>query len=73
MRGHRPLSPVTLTSADVLSEDVAGRAMQRHKPSLAELGAADGSTPLSEIHILKLKVAGLAETQPGDTQEPDRQ
>lgn len=59
MRGHRPMSPVAIASVDVFGEDVAGRAMQRDKPSLAELCAADGQHPCLEIDILELKITGF--------------
>jgi hypothetical protein len=53
-------------------ENLAGRAMQRHQPRLAEFGAADGQYCCLEIDILKLKVAGFPEAQPGDTQEAEQ-
>src|SRR6266516_3221745 len=40
--GHRPLPSMAFASADVVCEHFAGRGMQRHQTSLAELGAADG-------------------------------
>lgn len=71
MRGNWSLSPVAVASTDVLGEDLAGRVMQRHQPSLAELGAADGQERCFEIDILNLKVAGFANAQPRDTQESE--
>src|SRR5580658_7914607 len=72
MRGHRSLPPVAVAAADVLGENLAGRAMQRHQPSLAEFGAADGQYCCLEIDILKLKVAGFPEAQPGNSQEAEQ-
>jgi hypothetical protein len=60
IRRHGPLLPMTLPSAEVFGEHRAGRGMQRHQPSLAELGAADGQHRGLEIDIAKLEVAGFA-------------
>jgi hypothetical protein len=70
--GHRPLPPMACASAEVFGEHVAGRGMQRYQTSLAELGATDGQHRLLEIDIVKLEVAGFAEAQARDTQEPEQ-
>jgi hypothetical protein len=46
--------------------------MQRHQPSLAEFGAADGQHRGLEIDIVKLEVAGFAEAQTRNTEEPEQ-
>ena len=70
--GHRSLPPVVVAATDVLSEHAAGRSMHRHQPSLAELSATDSQRLGLEIDILKLEVAGFADTQPRDTQESEQ-
>jgi len=72
VRGHRSLPPVVVAATDVLSEHAAGRAMHRHQPSLAEFSATDSQRLGLEIDILKLEVAGFADTQPRDTQESEQ-
>src|SRR3990172_11704554 len=72
IRGHRPLTPMARASAEVRGEHPAGRRMQRDEASLAELRAADGQHPGLQIDILKLKVAGLAQPQTRNTQEPEQ-
>jgi len=46
--------------------------MHRHQPSLAEFSATDSQRLGLEIDILKLEVAGFADTQPRDTQESEQ-
>src|SRR2546426_12465465 len=70
--GHRPVPPMAFASADVICEHVAGRGMQGHQTSLAELGAADGQHRCLEIDISKLEVACFAEAQTRDTQQPQQ-
>src|SRR5437867_2498273 len=70
--GHRALPPMALASAKVIGEHVAGRGMQGHQTGLAEFRAADGQHPGVEVDIVKLEVAGFAEAQPRDTQEPEQ-
>jgi hypothetical protein len=70
--GHRPLPPMTCAPAEVIGKRIAGRDVQRYQTSLAELGAADGQHRSLEIDIVKLEVAGFAEPQPLDTQEPEQ-
>src|SRR5260370_36127117 len=46
--------------------------MHRPQPSLADVRAPEGQRRGLEIDILKLEVAGFADTQPRDTQESEQ-
>src|ERR1700737_3737648 len=60
--GSHPSScPMSLTSGDVVCKHRAGRCMQRHQTSLAELGAANRQDRRLQIGILKLEVACFTE------------
>jgi hypothetical protein len=54
--GHRSSCPMSLTSGDVVSKHRAGRCMQRHQASFAELGTADRQHRHLQIGILKFQV-----------------
>ena len=71
IRGHYLSCPMTLSLGDVLFKHGAGRGMQRHEASLAELGAADCQNRRFQIDILKFEVARLADAQARNTEEAE--
>src|SRR5439155_24423959 len=58
--GHCPSRPMALASGNVVRKHHAGRSMQRHQASFAELGAADRQHRRLQIDILQLEVLGFA-------------
>jgi len=69
---HRPPCPMRLAPGQVLCQHLAGRGVQWHQASLTELGTANGQHPGLKIDILQLQVTCLAESQPGDAQQPEQ-
>lgn len=60
-----------LAAREVIREHVTGRRVQRDQARLAELGAADRQHRPPEIEVPQLEVAGFADAQACDAQEPE--